>query len=380
MTGPAPAGPEQAGPGPLAGFTVAVTAARRRDELGGLLARRGARVVYAPAVALVPLADDTELLRATRACLADPPDVVVVTTGIGFRGWLAAADGWGLGEELLARLGRAELLTRGPKARGAVRAAGLAEQWSAPTECAEEVLDRLLAGGVTGRRVAVQLHGDPMPGFGAALAAAGAQVLPVPVYRRVGPADPLPLRRLVESVDDRLVDAVVFTSAPAAATLLEQAAAAGRAAGVLAALRGEVLAACVGPVTAGPLAAVGVDPVLPARARLGALVRAVVAELPRRRSLLVRAAGRPLEVRGHGLLWDGTFCPLPPGPSAVLRALAHEPGRVLSRRQLRAALPGGGPANEHAVEMAVARLRAALPVPGLVQTVVKRGYRLAVDR
>ena len=36
-------------------------------------------------------------------------------------------------------------------------------------------------------------------------------------------------------------------------------------------------------------------------------------------------------------------------------------------------------ANEHAVEMAVARLRTALGDARLVQTVVKRGYRLAFD-
>ena len=39
-------------------------------------------------------------------------------------------------------------------------------------------------------------------------------------------------------------------------------------------------------------------------------------------------------------------------------------------------LPSGEARSEHAVEMAVARLRRALGVP-LVQTVVKRGYRLA---
>jgi uroporphyrinogen-III synthase len=51
---------------PLAGFTVATTAERRRDELISLLERRGARVVSAPALRLLPLADDDELLAATR--------------------------------------------------------------------------------------------------------------------------------------------------------------------------------------------------------------------------------------------------------------------------------------------------------------------------
>jgi uroporphyrinogen-III synthase len=62
---------------------------------------------------------------------------------------------------------------------------------------------------------------------------------------------------------------------------------------------------------------------------------------------------------------------------AVLRALAAAGGRVLTRGELLAALPRG--ADEHAVEMAVARLRASLGGPQYVQTVVKRGYRLPVD-
>src|SRR5829696_3854091 len=76
---------------PLAGYTVAVTAARRREELGALLERRGARVVHAPAIRTVPLADDAELVAATRRVLEHPVEIVVATTGVGFRGWLEAA-------------------------------------------------------------------------------------------------------------------------------------------------------------------------------------------------------------------------------------------------------------------------------------------------
>lgn len=79
----------------LAGFTIGVTADRRRDELAALLQRRGARVVLAPALRIVPLADDTALREATRACLDRPPDVLMANTGIGMRGWLEAAEGWG---------------------------------------------------------------------------------------------------------------------------------------------------------------------------------------------------------------------------------------------------------------------------------------------
>jgi uroporphyrinogen-III synthase len=51
---------------------------------------------------------------------------------------------------------------------------------------------------------------------------------------------------------------------------------------------------------------------------------------------------------------------------------------VVSRRELTAALPSGG--EEHAVETAIGRLRTSLGEGKLVQTVVKRGYRLAVER
>ncbi|WP_211294602.1 uroporphyrinogen-III synthase, partial [Streptomyces glaucescens] len=89
------------------------------------LQRRGAAVLHAPALRIVPLSDDSELLSATKDLLDRVPDVVVATTAIGFRGWVEAADGWGLGEPLLERLRGVELLARGPKVKGAIRAAGL---------------------------------------------------------------------------------------------------------------------------------------------------------------------------------------------------------------------------------------------------------------
>ncbi|MCK7623924.1 uroporphyrinogen-III synthase [Streptomyces sp. RS10V-4] len=362
---------------PLEGFTVGVTAARRADELAALLERRGARVVAAPALRIVPLPDDAELLAVTRALAGDPPDVVVATTAIGFRGWIEAADGWGLGEALLGRLAGAELLARGPKVRGAIRAAGLTETWSPASESMAEVLDRLLARGVAGRRIAVQLHGEPLPGFTEALRAAGAEVTGVPVYRWMPPADLGPVDRLLDGVLARQVDAVTFTSAPAAASLLRRAEERGCRPELLAALRQDVLAACVGPVTALPLEALDVPTRQPERFRLGPLVRLLCRELPARvRPLPV--AGRRLEIRGRAAVVDGALRPVPPAGMALLRALARRPGWVVARAELLRALPGAG-RDEHAVETAVARLRTALGEPRLIQTVVKRGYRLALD-
>ena len=84
----------------LAGCVVLVTGDRRAGDLRAALERRGARVVHTPALTIVPHTADAELVERTRALLAAPPDVVVVTTAIGFRGWVEAADAAGLGEEL----------------------------------------------------------------------------------------------------------------------------------------------------------------------------------------------------------------------------------------------------------------------------------------
>ncbi|QIQ04584.1 uroporphyrinogen-III synthase [Streptomyces liangshanensis] len=363
--------------GPLAGFTVGVTAARRADELGALLRARGAAVLPGPALRIVPPAEDAELLSVTDDLIARPPDVTVATTATGFRGWVEAAAGWGRGERLLGLLREGELLARGPRARGAVRAAGLAEAWSPATESAAEVLDRLLAEGVAGRRIALQLHGEPPPGFAGSLRAGGADVVVVPVHRWAPPADPGPVDRLIEATVTRALDAVTFTSAPAAASLLARAGHGGRLPALVDALRHDVLAACVGPVTALPLQAHGIGTVRPEHARLAPLVQLLCAELPSRARTLP-VAGRHVEIRGHAVLVDGDLRPVPPAGMALLHALTRRPGWVVSRGELLRALPGAG-RDEHAVETAMARLRASLGAPKLIHTVVKRGYRLALD-
>ncbi|RJQ72835.1 uroporphyrinogen-III synthase [Pseudonocardiaceae bacterium YIM PH 21723] len=369
------AAPSQASP--LTGFTVGVTAARRADELGALLERRGATVQHAPAIRIVPLPDDEELLRATEQLLAGPVDVVVATTGIGFRGWLDAASGWGHREALVERCRAATVYTRGPKAKGAVRAAELTEAWSPPSEGSAELLDYMLKAGVEGKRIAVQLHGAPLPEFVDPLRAAGADVLEVPVYRWLPPADPAPMDRLVDGILGGSVDAITFTSAPAADNFLRRARETGRYDRLIDALRDKILVCCVGSITAVPMMDLGIPARQPDRARLGAMARLLTEDLAAR-SVHLEVGRKHLEIRGQAVLVNGALKPVAPAPMAMLRALMARPGTVVGRDKLLRALPGGG--EEHAVETAIGRLRSALGEPQLVRTVVKRGYQLAVER
>jgi len=65
----------------LAGTRILVTAQRRSDELAGALIRRGADVVVAPTLGVVPHIDEDTLIRRTREVLESGVDTVVVTTG-----------------------------------------------------------------------------------------------------------------------------------------------------------------------------------------------------------------------------------------------------------------------------------------------------------
>ncbi|MCD2194382.1 uroporphyrinogen-III synthase [Actinomycetospora endophytica] len=268
--------------GPLEGVRVGVTADRRADDQIELLHRRGATTLHGATMRIVPLTDDTELATTTRTLLEKPAAVVVATTGQGFRGWIEVADEWGLGEDLRAVLGDAAVLARGPKARGAIRGVGLREAWAAEaTESSPEVLEHLLSGGegpLAGRRIAVQLHGDPMTSFLTALREAGADVVEVHVYRWEPPPDLPAVDALIDAIVGRAVDAVTFTSAPAVEGLLHRAESLGRTEDLLASFRGGpdgagALACVVGPVTAAPLDRRDVPSIAPDRFRLGAMVR-----------------------------------------------------------------------------------------------------------
>ncbi|KZS65988.1 uroporphyrinogen-III synthase [Mycobacterium ostraviense] len=368
---------------PLRGYRIAVTSARRADELCALLRRQGAEVCSAPAISMIALPDDDELHHNTQALIADPPDILVAHTGIGVRGWIAAAEGWGLAGGLIGALSTARVISRGPKATGELRAAGLREEWSPDSESSLEVLDYLLRSGVSGRRIAVQLHGatdgwDPFPEFVGGLRSAGAEVLPIRVYRW----KPTPLGgefdQLVAGIARRQFDAVSFTSAPAAAAVLERGRQLGIEEQLLAALRNDVHAMCVGPVTSRPLTRNGVPTSAPERMRLGALARHIAEELPRLGSCTLTAAGHVVDIRRACVLVDDSIKTLPASGMAILRALARRPGDVVGRDELLAVLPGNGD-DTHAVDTAVLRLRTALGDKNIIATVVKRGYRLAVD-
>lgn len=371
---------EQSAPGfrpdQLEGFRIGVTSDRRSEDLISAFERRGAEVTHAPTIRMTGVSDDTVLVDETRAVIDARPDVLLATTSYGMRRWLEAADAAGLGDDLMDVLAEARILVRGPKARGAVRAAGLDDHGMSERETTTSLVDLVLKTDVRGQSVAVQLHGFTDPEQLHRLESAGARVLPVAPYRWTKHEDSARVIRLIDAACCGSLDAVTFTSAPAVEALFATAAEVGRLDALQGAFRENVVAAAVGPVTAAPLVEAQILPIVPDRFRMGALIRLLCEHLEQASVHRLETEFGTVELRGRTVVLGDRRISLNPVPLALFRALVEAGGHTVSRDALARSVPGT--LDDHAVDVAVSRLRQALPSGRLVSTVIKRGYRIPV--
>jgi uroporphyrinogen-III synthase len=239
------------------------------------------------------------------------------------------------------------------------------------------LVDAVIAEGLLDRTLAIQLHGFTDEVQLRRLREVSRTVLTVTPYRWLRPSTPERLGRLIRAATQHQLDAVTFTSAPAAAATLDAAAQLGLAAEFVAALSGPVTSVAVGPVTAEPLRNAGIQVVVPDRYRLGALIRLVTDELSAHHVLRFRSSEALVEVRGRSVSVNGRSVTLGPNALALFSTLTASP-TVVSRQELIDALPDN--LDDHALEVAMSRLRRTLDAPGLITTVVKRGYRFNATR
>lgn len=364
-------------PDQLHGFRIAVTSDRRSGDLIDAFERRGASVMHAPTLRIVNAAEDEPVIADTRAIIAARPDLLLATTAYGIRRWFDVADAAGQGDALTEALSGTSILVRGPKARGGIRAAGLDDVGMSAEETSASLVDKVLEEFPPGLTVVVQVHGHQDELQLDRLRAVHRRVLTVAPYRWVAPDDSdHRVRRLIDAVCAAQLDCITFTSAPAVDALLSAADELGRRTELLAAMRDTVLTAAVGPVTAAPLQAAGLEPIQPERFRMGALIRLVCEHLEGANVDAVPTVAGPVLLRGTVVQIGENRVALTPSALAIFRALYAARGAVVSREELARVLPGD--ADDHVLEMALSRLRQSLAAPGLIATVVKRGYRLNV--
>jgi uroporphyrinogen-III synthase len=367
----------------LLGHTVALTGDRRSDELAAHLRALGAEVLHGPMVRTRPVADDDRLLRrATRAVLADPPDYLLATTGIGIRGWINAAASWRARSELIGTLTRSRILARGPKVVGALSEAGLSAWHVAESGRTAALVDHLLATSVSGAHVAVQRPGDTMDATVSALEAAGARVTTIPVYEWRSPEDLDPARRVLRAIALGRTSAVTFTSRPAVRQFVALATEEGVDARVARALRRHVLSVCIGAATADALRELtGASPCCPDRAVLGALGPVVADELRTRGHHHLRVPdsgdvvvqGRLVDGRGRAVMTSDR-------EGAVLNLLISGRIRTVSRAEISRSVWHGEVVSPSILDNTIVRLRRRIEGTGLaVLTIPGRGYLLNAE-
>jgi uroporphyrinogen-III synthase len=355
---------------------VGITADRRAEEQAELLRRQGARVAFGPVRRTLPLGDDEALRSATARVIEEAPSIVLLTTGIGVRSWVGAAEAWGSADQLLDVLSAARLCSRGPKAYAAAVQLGLTVWRREPTERLDAMVASLVDSGVEGEHVAIQLYGEPVPWAVEALERAGARVTAVPIYRWVAPDDDTRARRLVRDAIDGHLDAVTFTCPSAVRNLCRIAEDDGTLDPLLAAFRDGLVACVMGPVTAevatACCVAVGCAPSL---GRLGLMVRAL-SEALRPVHLHLDGPSGPALLKGGVVAAQGWEVELADRERDVLTALARRAGSVVGRDSLERQV-WGATADRGALDAVVSRLRRTLAPSGLtIATRVRRGYQL----
>ena len=256
--------------------TVAILESRLSTQLAELIARRGARVIAAPALAETPDVDPEAIGRLVNGLAARPARLAVFQTGVGTRALFDATDALGVTQELLDALAKSVVAARGPKPTAALRARGVRiDQSAAEPYTTTEVLAAIADVPVKGERVIVQRYGASNDELDHALEAKGAEVLEIATYRWSLPADTGPLVALLDALERGEVDATVFTSASQAHNLFALAGGRGGE-DKLAASINRTLVASIGPVCSAALRGLGVTVSLEAKPpKLGPLVAAL---------------------------------------------------------------------------------------------------------
>lgn len=251
---------------------------RKSQEMRSLLERHGCVAISAPSMRELPLSDQHEAFAFGEALLRDEFPIIVLLTGVGTRMLVDALSTKHPQADVVAALGRAKLVCRGPKPVAALKALGLKPTLVAPEPNTWndllELIDAQLP--VTGQKIAVQAYGRVNEPLLEGLRARGADVRSVAIYAWALPEDLAPLKAAIQQICAGSVDVVLFTAAQQLTHLFDVAAQSGAEETLANALKERVVVASIGPIMTEALAARGLPADLePEHPKMGHLVQAV---------------------------------------------------------------------------------------------------------
>lgn len=208
----------------LEGCMVALAEGRQLEELVQLLEKEGAATLRCPMISILDAPDSAPVVAWLRDLMADRFAYVVLMTGEALRRLLGFAEREGIRAAVVAALGRARTVTRGPKPGRALKEVGLIPSVVAEAPTTDGVIATLRREPIQGKTVGLTLYGDANPPLEQFLAGAGATVRTVMPYVFAPATDAERVADLIRRLAAGDVQVIVFTSSPQVDRLYEVAA------------------------------------------------------------------------------------------------------------------------------------------------------------
>lgn len=254
----------------LKGITVALAGPRKAEDMAKLVQNMGGTALHRPAQGTVFL-DGEALSESIAAWTQHPPDWAILTTGMGLEALFSQAGELGLAERFHEVLSGSPIAARGYKTVNALKKRGLVPEVRDDDGSTTGLIRGLEGRDLRGKKVVLQLHGDPAPRLVSWLTEAGALIHEVQPYLHT-PPEPGALAILFEEITQGKVDAVAFTSAPQFRFLAGYAREQGKLEELVQAFERHVLAVSVGRVTSEALKEEGIQRiVMPEHERMGSM-------------------------------------------------------------------------------------------------------------
>ncbi len=199
------------------GLEVAAFESRRATEISKLISNCGGVPRVGPSMREIPLEDNPAAFEFAEKLFAGKIQGVIFMTGVGARTLLEVLKSRYAPEEIVYELSRVTVVARGPKPALVLREAGVPVTILVPEpntwrEVLQELEENSRGFVLRGSTVAVQEYGIPNEAFLEELAARGAEVLRVLVYRWALPEDLGPLRETIDAILEGRARVALFTN------------------------------------------------------------------------------------------------------------------------------------------------------------------------
>ncbi|MDZ4849855.1 MAG: uroporphyrinogen decarboxylase [Pirellulaceae bacterium] len=204
------------------GLRVAALESRRSDDLSRLIERFGGKAFVSPSMREVPIEHNREAIDFAHRILMGEINVVIFTTGVGFKHFLNAVEKHVNRQQLIDTLSDITTIARGPKPVAAMRESGLTPTHRVPEPNTWREVLQLLDTHVplANQAVGLQEYGVTNHSFIGGLEARGARVVQCRVYQWELPEDTQPLENNITSIIEGERDCLLFTSAHQAVNLI----------------------------------------------------------------------------------------------------------------------------------------------------------------